>query len=336
LKIKNTLVTALNKQKNCTEKNEMDLTQISDGMAAAVEKAAVSMVKVAGRRRGGATGIVWAEGLIVTADHVLPGGGHRGRHGKHGKHGGQDGKVRAPTVILADGTKLEAEVVGRDPSTDLALLKVVGATLTPATRSSETGKVGNLVMALGMGHGTTEATLGILSGIGASWRTGAGGVIDQYIQTDVLMYPGFSGGPLINTAGEMIGLNSSGLMRGASVAIPNSTIQRVVNQLSDFGEVKRGYLGIKNQPARLPEKLATELGQETGLLIAGVNPGSPAEESGLMVGDVIVKFNERPIRHPDDLLSELASTPPGQKSPATIVRGGKLKNLNVKVGAQEK
>ena len=312
----------------------MDLTQISDGMASAVEKAAVSMVKVAGRRRGGATGIVWADGLIVTADHVVPGGGHRGRHGKHGKHG-KHGSPRKPTVILADGTKLEAEVVGRDPSTDLALLKVSHDGLTPVIRSSETGKVGNIVMALGMGHGTREATLGILSGIGASWRTGAGGVIDQYIQTDVLMYPGFSGGPLINTAGEVIGLTSSGLMRGASVAIPNSTIQRVVNQLSDFGEVKRGYLGIKNQPARLPEKIAEKLGQETGLLIAGVNPGSPAEDSGLLVGDVIVKFNDRAIRHPDDLLSELAAVAIGEKTPTTVVRGGKLKDLNVKTGVQE-
>ena len=309
----------------------MDLTQISDGMAAAVEKAAGSMVKVAGRRRGGATGIVWADGLIVTADHVVPGGGKRGRH-KHGKHG----SPRKPTVILADGTKLEAEVVGRDPSTDLALLKVEGASLTPATRSSETGKVGNIVMALGMGHGTTEATLGILSGIGSSWRTGAGGVIDQYIQTDVLMYPGFSGGPLINAAGEVIGLNSSHLMRGASVAIPNSTIDRVVNQLSDFGEVKRGYLGIRNQPARLPEKIAEKLGQETGLLIAGVNAGSPAEESGLLVGDMIVTFNGKAIRHPDDLLSELAAVTIGEKTPTTVVRGGKLKDLNVKTGVQEK
>ncbi len=316
----------------------MDLTQISNGMADAVEKAAAGMVQVAGRRRGGATGIVWADGLIVTADHVIP-----GRHGKHGhKKHGKPGKVRNPTVILADGTKLEAEVVGRDPSTDLAVLKVQDETLTPATaalltpitRSKETGRVGNIVLALGMGHGVTESTFGVLSGIGDSWRTSAGGVIDQYIQTDVLMYPGFSGGPLINTAGEVIGLNSSGLMRGASIAIPNKTIERVVNQLTEFGEIKRGYLGVRNQPARLSEKMATELGQETGLLIAGVKTGSPAEDSGLLVGDVIVTFNGRAIRHPDDLLNELSAVIPGEKTPTTVVRGGKLKKMNVKVGTQ--
>ena len=312
----------------------MDLTEISNGMAEAVEKAAASVVQVAGRRRGGATGIVWADGLIVTADHVVPGGRHRGRHGGHGKHGKHG--PRNPTVILADGTKLDAEIVGRDHSTDLTVLRVAHEGLTPATRSAETGKVGNLVMALGMGHGTIEATLGILSGIGDSWRTGAGGVISQYIQTDVLMYPGFSGGPLINTSGEVIGLNSSSLMRGASITIPNATIDRVVSQLATHGEVKRGYLGVRNQPARLPEKIAEDLGQETGLLIAAINPGSPAEESGLLVGDVIVTFSDRPIRHPDDLLSELAGTPPGEKSPMTVVRGGKLKNLNVKVGEPPK
>ena len=301
-------------------------------MADAVEKAAVGIVQVAGRKRGGATGIVWADGLVVTADHVVPGRG-RGRHRKHGK-GHHHGPATKPTVILADGTKLDAEVVGRDPSTDIAVLKVEAADLTPATRSSETGRVGNLVVALGMGHGVTEATLGVLSGIGDSWRTGAGGVIDQYVQTDVLMYPGFSGGPLINTDGEVVGMNSSGLMRGASITIPNKTIDRVVSQLTEFGEVKRGYLGVRNQPARLPEKIAEELGQETGLLIAGVKAGSPAEESGLIVGDVIVSFNGRAIRHPDDLLSELSAVTPGEKTPMTVVRGGKLKNLNVKVGTQ--
>ncbi|MEM8863462.1 MAG: trypsin-like peptidase domain-containing protein, partial [Chloroflexota bacterium] len=216
----------------------MDLTQISNGMAKAVEKAAASVVQVAGRRRGGATGIVWADGIVVTADHVVPGGRHRGKHGKHGQ-------PRKPKVILADGTKLEAEIVGRDHSTDLTVLRVDHDGLTPATRSAETGKVGNLVMALGMGHGTIEATLGILSGIGDSWRTGAGGVISQYIQTDVLMYPGFSGGPLINASGEVIGLNSSSLMRGASITIPNATIDRVVSQLATHGEIKRGYLGVR-------------------------------------------------------------------------------------------
>lgn len=306
----------------------MDLTQISNGMAEAVEKAAASVVQIAGRKRGGATGIIWADGIVVTADHVVPGGGHRGRHRKHGKHG----TPRKAQVVLADGTKLETEMIGRDPSTDLTVLRVEGEGLTVASRAAETGKVGHLVMALGMGHGTIEATLGILSGIGESWRTGAGGVISQYIQTDVLMYPGFSGGPLINSSGEVIGLNSSALMRGASITIPNATIDRVVSQLATHGEVKRGYLGVRNQPARLPEKIAQELGQETGLLIAAINPGSPAEESGLLVGDVIVTFSDRPIRHPDELLSELAGTPPGEKSPMTVVRGGKLKNLNVKVG----
>lgn len=313
----------------------MDLAQISTGMADAVEKAAASMVQVTGRRRGGATGVVWtADGLIVTADHVVPGG----KPGKHGR--GHHGPKRKPTVVLADGTKLEAKVVGRDHSTDIALLQVDvtsltgDARLTPVTRSKEVGKVGHLVMALGMGHGATEATMGILSAVGDGWRTGAGGVIDQYVQTDVLMYPGFSGGPLINLAGEMIGLNSSGLMRGASITVPNKTIERVAAQLAAYGEVKRGYLGVRNQPARLPEKIAKELGQETGLLIAGVKAGSPAEDSGLLVGDVIVMFNGQPIRHPDDLLSELSAIPLGEKTPMTVVRGGKLKKLNVKVAAQ--
>lgn len=286
--------------------------ELSNGLATAVETGGASVVRVEGRRRLAATGLIWsADGLIITAHHVVQ----------------TDGKV---TIGLPDGTTAEAHLVGRDPSTDLALLKVEATGLTPLTAAPEL-KVGHLALALGRPGHTVQATLGILSAIGGEWRTGAGGHIDQYLQTDVTMYPGFSGGPLVNAAGQLIGLNSSALARGVSVTIPASTMHRVADSLLANGRIKRGYLGVSTQAVRLPQALAEELGQETALMVAGVEPGSPAEQSGLLLGDVLVSFGGAAIRQHDDLVAQLNGSA-GQKSPVKLVRGGQVQELNVAVG----
>lgn len=292
-----------------------NIRQLSDGMSAAVEAAAASIVQVSGRRRQAASGVVWnADGLIITAAHVLP-------------------RKRDPRVLLADGSEHAATIVGWDQSTDLAMLKIEQTGLTPAKWvDSDSLRVGQLVLAVGRPTKSMQATLGIISAVGDSWKTGAGGQIERYIQTDVVMYPGFSGGALINVDGEMVGLNSSALARGVSVTLPPATLKRVAAALLAHGEVKRGYLGIKTQPARLPDGVAKEVGQETGILLAGVEPGGPADKSGLMIGDVIVTFSGRSIKHPDDLLSELAGIVPDQKNPVQVVRGGQLTDLQVAAG----
>lgn len=288
------------------------LKQLSNGFASAVETAGASIVRVEGRRRLPATGIIWsADGLIATANHVVQ----------------KRDKVK---VGLADGTVVDAEVIGRDGSTDLAILKANAADLTPATLANDL-KVGHLVLALGRPGRTVQATLGVVSALGDSWRTGAGGEIDRYLQTDVLMYPGFSGGPLVNADGEVVGLNTSALARGVSLTIPNATVQRVAEAILAGGSVKRGYLGVSTQVVRLPEALAEELTQETGLLVAGVEAGSPADTSGILLGDTIITFANQPIRHHDDLLS-LLNGAVGQKNPVKIVRGGQVQELNVTVG----
>lgn len=288
------------------------LKQLSNGFASAVETAGASIVRVEGRRRLPATGIIWsADGLIATANHVVQ----------------KRDKVK---VGLADGTVVDAEVIGRDGSTDLAILKANVADLTPATLANDL-KVGHLVLALGRPGRTVQATLGVVSALGDSWRTGAGGEIDRYLQTDVLMYPGFSGGPLVNADGEVVGLNTSALARGVSLTIPNATVQRVAEAILAGGSVKRGYLGVSTQVVRLPEALAEELTQETGLLVAGVEAGSPADTSGILLGDTIITFANQPIRHHDDLLS-LLNGAVGQENPVKIVRGGQVQELNVTVG----
>jgi S1-C subfamily serine protease len=223
-------------------------------------------------------------------------------------------------------------LVGRDPSTDLAVLKIDASGLETAQRSSEDLAVGHMVLALGRPGRTVQATLGIISALGDSWRTGMGGQIDRYLQTDVVMYPGFSGGPLVNTQGQVLGLNTSALLRGVSLTVPAATLERVVGALVAHGRLQRGYLGVSTQPVRLPEAVKQVLDQETGLLVVSVEPGSPADEGGLVMGDAIVGLDGNTIRHHDDLLALLSGDRVGQKVPMKIVRGGEVRDITVKIG----
>jgi S1-C subfamily serine protease len=162
-----------------------------------------------------------------------------------------------------------------------------------------------------------------------------GGTIDQYLQTDVIMYPGFSGGPLVNASGEMVGINTSGLMRGVSLAIPMRTIQTVASAIIEFGHIRRGYLGVSTQIVRLPRNLRHQLHQKSGLLVVGVEDVSPAAEAGLVMGDTLVAVANRPICNHQDLLGLLSAETIGEKTPFTIIRGGELQSLNIVVGQRE-
>lgn len=295
------------------------LADLSEGLVAAVESAGKSTLRVEGRGRMPATGIAWsADGLVVTAHHVVQ----------------RDENI---VVGLPDGQALGAELVGRDPTTDLALLRTSnGASLTPPTWvDPEDLRVGQLVLALGRPGQTVQATLGVVSALGQSWRTAAGGNVDRYLQTDVVMYAGFSGGPLVDVHGRVLGLNSSALLRGVSASVPVPTLRRVVSTLLAHGRVRRGYLGVSTQRVRLPEALAQQLGQETGLLIGSVVSGSPAERGGLFLGDTIVAVEGDPVRHHDDLLARLTGDRVGQAVSLRIVRGGQVQEIAVVLGERE-
>ncbi len=193
-------------------------------------------------------------------------------------------------------------------------------------------RVGNVVLALGRPGHTVMATFGIISALGKPWRTPAGGQVDRDLQTDIVMYPGFSGGPLVSATGEVIGLNSSALLRGASVAIPGPTIRQVIESLQTHGRVRRGYLGIGAQPVRLPANLAQQLGQETGLLLVSVEPESPAEGGGLVLGDTIVSIVGQQVRGLDELMGTLGGERVGQPTAVRIVRAGALAERTVTIG----
>jgi len=291
--------------------------QLSDALAATVEAMSPSVVRVEARRRFPATGIVWTrDGIVVTAHHVIE----------------QDDNIR---LGLHGGQTVTATLVGRDPTTDLAVLRATAPELVPPVWAEPDGaslRLGHLALALGRPGRSVQATLGIVSRRGESWRTPVGGLIEHYMQTDIVMYPGFSGGPLVNAAGQVVGLNTSALLRGLSLTVPVATMRRVVEVLLAHGKIRRGYLGVSTQTVRLPAVLQESLQQETGLLVMTVEPNSPAEQGGLFLGDVLVTMEGTPVRHPDDLLTFLSADRIGTAVPVRLVRGGQPQERSIVIG----
>jgi S1-C subfamily serine protease len=290
------------------------LATLSTSMATAVSRAARAVVQVDARRRLPASGLIWAkEGLVITAHHVAR----------------RDQNIN---VRLHDGRLLAAQLVGRDPTTDLALLQIPANDAAPLPAAESEPAVGNLVLALGRPGQGIQATIGVISALGESWRTRTGGQIDQYLQTDVLMYPGFSGGPLIDANGALLGLNTSGLSRGISLTIPRATLGRVVEALQSHGRIRRGYLGVSTQQAALPPDAEKEAGQEMGLLIVSVEPDSPAAAGGLTLGDTIIALGDAAITSHDELVAQLSGDQVGRTIAVAIVRGGEIDKKEVTIG----
>ncbi len=292
--------------------------QLSNDLGEVIQRAGAGVVRVSARRRQAASGIVWSEdGLIVTANHVVE----------------RDENIQ---IGLPDGSKTAAVLAGRDPSTDIAVLKVEASGLTPAVWADERAlKVGHLVVAVGRPESTLQAALGIINTLDGEWRTMGGGTVSSFVQSEVVMYPGFSGGPLVSASGSFVGMNSSALARGMSIALPPATLRNVVETLAAHGRMRRGFLGVSAQPARLPTPIAEQVGQETALLLISVEVGGPAEAAGMMMGDVLVSLDGLRIRHMDDLMGALAGDRVGKTVPASVVRGGQVLELKVTISERE-
>jgi len=290
------------------------LTNFSNELAATVATAGQSVVRVEGRRRLPASGFVWsADGIIVTAHHVVE----------------RDDNLK---IGLPNGETVSATLVGRDPSTDLAVLKVTVSGLTAIAHDSfEALRVGHLVVALGRPGKDVNVALGMVSALGDAWQSAPGGKVDRYLQTDVTMFPGFSGGPLIGMDGKVLGFNTSA-MRDVSLTIPVPTIARVVESLLKHGKVRQGYLGIGTQPVKLPAAQREEFKQETGLLIASVEADSPAAKGGLFLGDTLINLNGKPTRHVDELSALLGGDTVGTTAAFTVLRGGQVLPVTVEIG----
>jgi serine protease DegQ len=288
------------------------LSELSRDLAALVERAGGSVVRVDARRGRPASGIVFNDNLVLTADHVVE----------------QEDSIQ----VSAGGAAVKASIAGRDPGTDLALLRTEGLSASPAPRGkSAEARVGQLVVALGR-PGELQVTVGIVSGLSGSFRSWRGAETERLIQTTAGLLPGFSGGPLLDADGRVIGMNSWHFGQGVSRAIPVETVEKVVDSLRQYGRIRRAYLGVGTQPVRLGDALKSQLGQEAGLLVVTVEAGGPAASAGLMQGDIIVALDGNAVRQLDDLFRALRRLEVGSSHTLRVARAGELKELSVKAG----
>ncbi|HEY2472110.1 MAG TPA: trypsin-like peptidase domain-containing protein [Terracidiphilus sp.] len=293
------------------------LIEFSQELANTVEHAGASVIAVLDGGRSGVGGAVWRPGVAVTIAHTIRG-------------------LDEVEVVLPSGTEIKAQVTARDPGTDLAILSLPSDLPVARAADDATARVGEVALAVSRrGTDGLAAAYGMIGAIGGAWRTWSGGRIDRWLRLDLNPFPGFSGGPIVNAAGEALGIAVSGQGRSAAL-IPSSTVNRVVDQLIKHGRPVRGYIGVGLQPVAFPEDTWQSLGITSGrgLLITAIAPGSSAEEAKLTLGDVIVTIDGSPIHSGNSLHWLLDAETVGKTINLGVLRGGKL--LNIAVTVREK
>jgi S1-C subfamily serine protease len=285
--------------------------QLSRDLAAAVANTSPSLVLTRGRRGRAASGTIIDPQLIVVSDHLLD----------------ADQKIRVHT----SNGDVEAGVVGRDAGTDIALLQVEGGSLSPATVSSDTPAIGQVVIAVGRSWSGLVAHPGFITQISGPHHVWPGFRLEHAIHTTLEPFSGFSGGALVNTLGQVVGVSTSALERGRGVAIPMADVSRVVDSLRKHGRLRRGYLGITSMPIGVPARQRSE-GAERGLLVTSVAPDSPADRAQVLVGDILIAIDGTSAKRPDDLAAHLTGERVGQVSVLHLVRGLQALKLDVTVG----
>ncbi|MCL4543506.1 MAG: S1C family serine protease [Chloroflexi bacterium] len=290
--------------------SNITFAQLSESAASAVASIAESVVRVEARTRQNASGVVWADGgLIVTAHHVVE----------------RDDDIN---VGLANGDRVAATLVGRDPDHDIAVLRAQSGSVNPVVKYASL-RVGELAIAVARPGGSgVEASLGIISGFGTG-RHSRGPNVQSLVRGDLTMYPGFSGGALLAGSG-VAGILSSHLGDGG-IAVTTATIDRIVQTLAQHGHIRKAYLGFRSQPVALPAPVQSRLGREqrSGLIVLGVEAGTPAEKAGMLVGDIVVSFSASPTATPDDLQALLLAGTIGVETSMVLVRGGETYTISI-------
>ncbi|HJP85650.1 MAG TPA: S1C family serine protease [Gemmatimonadaceae bacterium] len=290
------------------------LSELSSQLAAAVETAGNSVVAIHARRRIPSSGIIWRDGVIVSASHTVR----------------SEGEI---VISLPSGESAKATIAGRDPATDLIVLRVKGAARTTAAARADASslRVGSLVLAVGRPGKNVSASFGIISAVGEGWRTWQGARIDRVLRLDLAVYDGFSGGPLVDAGGAVLAINNSALARGTPLALPAQAVDRVVDELLERGHVRRPFIGIAVQPVALSTAVAKQhqLSGDGGLLVISIADNSPAEKGGLLLGDVLLEAGGHRVARPDDLLDALSGTAHGAAVSLKVLRGGTLKTVSV-------
>lgn len=293
------------------------LLELSDGLAGIVERVGQSVVAVHGRHRIPSSGVIWRHGVVVTAAHTLR-------------------REEGIEVTLADGRMVAAVLAGRDAGTDVAVLKLDGVDVDPVeSGDARSLKAGHLVLAVARGGGFgTNADFGVIGSAGGPWRTWRGGQLDAFVQLDGGLHPGFSGAALADVRGQVMGICTSALARGAGIVIPATTVERVTGELLAKGRVARGYLGVGTQQVNLSDAWVKKmnLSSNRGLLVNSLAPGGPAEEAGVLLGDVLIELDGKPCRDMDDVHTALGSESIGQRLKIALIRGGERNECLVTVG----
>jgi serine protease DegQ len=289
---------------------------LSNALADAVERVSASVVRIETGRRQPASGWLWsAEGVIVTSAHNLE-------------------REEALEVSFETGPAYAAQLVGADLSSDIAVLRIDAAGLPVAEKApADSIRRGQLVLALSRPGRTVRSNLGVVSALSDQWRAPGGARIERYIQSDVRVEPGFSGGPMIDASGRVIGLNSAGLLRGTALTLAAVTVERVVGALLSHGQIQRGYLGLSSTAARLPQALAESTGQRAGLVVTGLQAQGPAERAGLLLGDVLLSLDGERLQSIGDLQSALEDRVQ-RAVPLLVLRAGAPQEVTVTPSAR--
>jgi S1-C subfamily serine protease len=290
------------------------IAALSDTLSTVVENTGKSVVRVEGGHRRATSGVVWSPKQIVTVAHAV-----------------QQDEV----VVAAEGQQFKARVKGRDETTDLALLELDEP--LPAARFDDGAdlKVGQLALRLARPGETVRATSGILSALAKkTWRTPRGGEVDFYLESDAAHPSGFSGGALVDLQGRVLGLSTTGLLRGTSVAIPTTTIRRVIAQFEQHGRVRRSYLGLQLQPVQLPDSVRSTTGEEIGLLVTSVEKDGPADKAGVQYGDTVLHLGDDTVKTLQDLYRYLRADHADQQVPLKYFRNGQVTTSQVTLGGR--
>jgi serine protease Do len=289
------------------------LSELSSQLASAVQAAGNSIVAIHARRRIPSSGIIWRDGVVVSASHTVR----------------SEGEI---SITLPNGDSAKATIAGRDTATDLIVLRINGnATVKAAPRGDYSSlRVGTLVLAVGRPGKNVSASFGIVSAVGEGWRTWQGARIDRVLRLDLAVYDGFSGGPLVDAGGGVLAINNSALARGTPLALPAQAVDRVVEELLERGHVRRPFIGVAVQPVALSAALSKQhqISGDSGLMIVSIADNSPAEKGGILLGDLLLEAGGQRLSRPDDLLDALASKQ-GEPISLRILRGGVLKTISI-------
>jgi len=290
---------------------KLSFADLSAQLSSAVERASQHIVAIRARRRIPSSGIVWRDGLIVSASHTVR----------------RDGRV---PVTLPSGDSVDATVVARDPETDLVILRADGLPAAAPRAQAAESAIGSLVLAIGRPGRATTASFGIVSATMDGWRSPQGRRVDGVLRLDLSVYDGFSGGALVAASAGVIGLNNSALAGGGAAALPASVIDSIVDHLLSRGHVSRPYLGVAAHPVTLSSSTVDRLrlDRADGLVVLSVADDTPAARAGILVGDVLLDIKGISLARPGDLLDALLAMKSGEAVSIRLVRGGDLKTLN--------